>query len=93
MHSVLLSCVYCRRYWLSSLREPRGHVRKNKRVCAIALLEIAEKERSPKEERLNDRVFVWVSVRASEQASERKRDRERGYSSRGREGLTNMARG
>jgi ribosomal protein L39E len=53
-------------------------VRKNKRVCATALLESAEKERSPKEERLNDRLSVWVSVRASERASERKRDRERG---------------
>jgi len=33
-------------------------VRKNKRVCAIALLESAEKERAPKKERLNDREFV-----------------------------------
>ena len=36
----------------------RGLVRKNKRVCAIALLESAEKERAPKKERLNDREFV-----------------------------------
>lgn len=49
---------FCRRSWLSSLREPRGHVRKNKRVCEIALLESAEKERAPKKERLNDRKFV-----------------------------------
>jgi ribosomal protein L39E len=55
-------------------------VRKNKRVCATALLESAEKERSPKEERPNDRVFVWVSVRASE----RERARERGTEREGR---------